>query len=410
MIQGVTMSENEYHSRRPLMCKAPWSQLNIGPLGDLKMCTVGKKHGSYISEVSSLTDYYNNDIINGIRTNFIKGVWPSECSACEYNKENRIPAHLDNDHYTRLPWTDENFHAEKKQILSLEYTPSNLCNQSCAMCGSIYSSKWIGLDKRAKKEGLEFREKSGLTNLHTKAFQATDNDMRKIFEVLPSIKFLLIKGGEPFADPRNIRLLREIVNKKYEMGILIVSNWAVITEEIWELLEDLNKSPNIELLVTASIDGTGKVYEWIRSTPYEQTLENMETYLRRTGNRVMISSTVSLYTLWDLTKTANELVSTNLIDNIAYQYVFLPKYSAYSMIPQDDIDRLVTEFFNNPAYLKDPRFFERTDRLKVIKHGATDADNANALRWIDYINKLRGFNIYDYCPGLAEWASRIKDE
>lgn len=402
------MSEHEYHSRRPLMCKAPWSQLNIGPLGDLKMCTVGKKHGSYIKDVTSLTDYFNNDIINDIRSSFIKGEWPSACVACKNNKENGIPAHLDNDHYTRLPWTDDNFNSERKQILSLEYTPSNLCNQSCAMCGSIYSSKWIGFDKKAKAEGLEFRENSGLTNLHTKAFQATDEDMQKILDILPSIKFLLIKGGEPFADPRNIRLLKEIVDKKYEMGILIVSNWAVITEEIWEILENLNKNPNIELLVTASIDGTGKIYEWIRSTPYEQTLENMETYLRRTGKRVMVSSTVSLYTMWKLTETANELLSTGLVANIAYQYVFLPKYSAYSMVPQHDIDRLVTGFFNNPAYIKDPKFFERTERMKTMKFNATADDANHALRWINYINSLRGFDIYNYYPELADWAERIE--
>jgi MoaA/NifB/PqqE/SkfB family radical SAM enzyme len=402
------MSDQEYQSRRPMMCKAPWSQLNIGPLGDLKLCTVGKKHGSYIGEVDSLEDYYNSDIINNIRNNFKKGEWPSACVACKDNRDNGIPAHIDNDHYVNLPWSDENFNAPNKKILSLEYTPSNLCNQSCAMCGSIYSSKWIGLDKRAKKEGLEFRENSGLTNLHTKAFQATDKDMQKILDVLPSIKFLLIKGGEPFADPRNIRVLKEIVDKKYEMRILIVSNWASITEEIWDILEKLNKNPNVDLLVTASLDGTGKVYEWIRSTPYEQTLENMETYLRRTGKRVIASSTVSLYTLWTLKDSANELLKTGLVDVFAYYYVFLPKYSAYSIVPQTDIDRLVTEFFNNPTYLRNPIIFERTERLRTLKYSATAVDNSNALRWIEYINSLRGFNIYDYNPELAAWADKVK--
>lgn len=402
------MSDHEYQNRRPLMCKAPWSQLNIGPMGDLKMCTVGKKHGAFIHEVDSLTDYFNSDVITDIRKSFINKKWHKSCVTCEYNRNNGIPAHLDNDHYTRLPWTDENFNADRKQILSLEYTPSNLCNQSCAMCGSIYSSKWIGYDKQAKAEGLEFRENSGLTNLQSKAFQASEADMQKILEILPNIKFLLIKGGEPFADPRNIRILKEIVDKKYEMGILIVSNWAVITEEIWDILEKLSKNPNIYLQVTASIDGTDKVYEWIRSTPYEKTLENMETYLRRTGNRVMVSSTVSLYTLWTLTETANKLLDTGLIANIAYQYVFLPKYSSYEMIPQLQIDKLVNEFFNNQAYLDDPKFFERTDRMKVIKHTANSSDYSNALRWIEYMNKLRGFDIYDYNPQLAEWAEHAR--
>ena len=177
---------------------------------------------------------------------------------------------------------------------------------------------------------------------------------------------------------------------------------------IWDILEKLNKNPNVDLLVTASLDGTGKVYEWIRSTPYEQTLENMETYLRRTGKRVIASSTVSLYTLWTLKDSANELLKTGLVDVFAYYYVFLPKYSAYSIVPQTDIDRLVTEFFNNPTYLRNPIIFERTERLRTLKYSATAADNSNALRWIEYINSLRGFNIYDYNPELAAWADKVK--
>ena len=134
----------------------------------------------------------------------------------------------------------------------------------------------------------------------------------------------------------------------------------------------------------------------------------METYLRRTGKRVIASSTVSLYTLWTLKDSANELLKTGLVDVFAYYYVFLPKYSAYSIVPQTDIDRLVTEFFNNPTYLRNPIIFERTERLRTLKYSATAVDNSNALRWIEYINSLRGFNIYDYNPELAAWADKVK--
>jgi hypothetical protein len=102
------------------------------------------------------------------------------------------------------------------------------------------------------------------------------------------------------------------------------------------------------------------------------------------------------------------LLKTGLVDVFAYYYVFLPKYSAYSIVPQNDIDRLVNDFFNNTEYLKNPIIFERTERLKTLKYSATDEDNSHALRWIDYINSLRGFNIYDYNPELANWATKVK--
>ena len=78
------------------------------------------------------------------------------------------------------------------------------------------------------------------------------------------------------------------------------------------------------------------------------------------------------------------------------------------MIPQKDINELVNEFFNNKNYIKDRLFFEKTERLKVLKHTATPTDYNNALRWIDYINKLRGFDIYDYNPQLKDWAENVK--
>jgi MoaA/NifB/PqqE/SkfB family radical SAM enzyme len=192
------------------------------------------------------------------------------------------------------------------------------------------------------------------------------------------------------------------------MEILIVTNLVSLTEEVLDILKKLNANPNVYLKVTVSIDGTGKVYDWIRSTPFENTLKNMETYLRHTGSKVLVSSTVSLYTLWTLTETANALIDTNLIGHIIYTYVFLPKYSSYEMIPQNKINQLVNGFFINKAYVENSLFFEKTERLKLLKHTATPVDYNNALRWIDYINKLRGFDIYDYNPQLKEWAENVK--
>ena len=44
------------------------------------------------------------------------------------------------------------------------------------------------------------------------------------------------------------------------------------------------------LKVSASIDGVGKVYDWIRSNNFEHLIKTMEKYYKETGNKISIKS------------------------------------------------------------------------------------------------------------------------
>lgn len=399
------MSQNEYDIRRPMICKAPWSQLTISPHGELTLCTVSKKHGEYIDDFDSLLDFYNGEHINNIRQSFLNKEWPATCITCQHNRADEIPAHIDNNHYTRLPWTDQNFNNTTKQIFALEYTPSSICNRICATCGSEHSSKWYPFDKQAITNGISFRETGGLINIKTPPVSASNKNVQKIIDILPNIQSLSLKGGEPFADPTNIKILNEIIDKNYNIKILIVSNLTDISDEIWDILERLTASKNINLNVMVSIDGHDKIYEWIRDYPYDKLLENVERFVTMRRKKLIVSSAISLYSLGSLKETNNNLFKTGLFSKIIHQYVYVPNYTSYEMIPQEDIDRIVNQFFTTDDI--PPNFLGQTERLKRIKYTATINDIQNALQWIDYVNQLRKFNICNYSAYLDEWYSKM---
>ena len=139
-----------------IACKAPWSMITIGPRGELKLCCSTHEYASHISKQDSLLDWFNGDYYNEVRSKFIDKIWPTACKICKKSVEQNHTPSRDFPYFANLP-TRNNVELEIKYPLALEFTPSNLCNQTCAMCGSNFSSKWYSHDKRAVEEGLIWR-------------------------------------------------------------------------------------------------------------------------------------------------------------------------------------------------------------------------------------------------------------
>ena len=86
---------------------------------------------------------------------------------------------------------------------------------------------------------------------------------------LDTLEVLMIKGGEPLYDKNCLSLLNRISEVKPGLKIKLVSN---ITHIPQKTLDTLSKLTNVELNV--SIDGTGKIYEWIRGYSFDKIVNN----------------------------------------------------------------------------------------------------------------------------------------
>lgn len=390
----------------PHICAVPFGAITIGPGGELKVCCRTTEWPSHISKWENLNDWFNGAYLENIRYEFKNNLWPSACKKCKFQADQGITPQKDLFYFNQTPVGD-NPTAKKKQIHFLEFTPSNLCNQTCVMCGSGYSSKWYSFDKKAVEQGLTFRARDdGLTNIHRKPYQMSEEDFQKVLDILPNVKTLSLKGGEPFAEPRNIKILQHCIKHNINLDRLFVtSNIHAIQDSTWDYLTFL-KRRGCNIIISCSLDGTGKTYEWIRSTPFDKTIDNLQKGFKLIGREsFVVLMTVCLYNFFDVNKDTHFWLNKMNVRKLCYNYVYGPSYVSPSLMPSNLIDPVIKNWkqsFGTNDRLDD------TNNFTMIKHvPAKDTEYKEIKQWLNYVNNMRGFDILAYQPKLKEWLDTI---
>lgn len=251
-----------------------------------------------------------------------------------------------------------------KVFLSIAF--SNTCNLDCVMCGSEYSSKWYSLYKNNKEVNKFYGPDSpGSILPHSLSYEQVD----EVLKLIPSIEEVIIKGGEPLVDPKVLYFLEKIVDIKPNIIISMVSNLTVLN------LKLLNKFKNLNLMV--SIDGIGKVYEWIRGTDFGPVNENIMQFAKQ-GGKVKVQPTLSAYNVEHM----QELYDYYQDKNIRIQTTPI-------------ID---TKYFTNPNLIGYNRFTEAKAKYKFPFKMQWKKPEHRAVqmfeRYTKIMNKHRGF---DWC-------------
>lgn len=343
------------------ICKAPFVGMTIDPQGEIELCcnnrSVGKTFRTNIRDVDNLEEFFLSSSYQAIRDQFEKDGWEKNpaCVNCVMQKKN-------GDWVTKQ-YYDTNFiddyqtYRDDLKIRFLEITPSNICNQSCSTCSSYFSTT------RGKVEKIIFGGAQWDTT------KLDDNNISKITKIVPSLQHILIKGGEPFADRTNYYILKELLGTNPNCSIHLVSNMHSIPEDFLTLIGDLRKQGN-KFLVSASIDGVGDLYEWIRGTKFEDTLETMQAYYLVSGRPVGINVCVSMYNVLRLNEI-REYFSKGIWKRIVFRMdmsnkVIMPDYAI-------------------------PNFETLSDDRKEY-----------AVKYIKMMDKVRGISLFDIQPELEE--------
>jgi len=218
----------------------------------------------------------------------------------------------------------------------------------------------------------------------------------------------MIKGGEPLYDKRCISFLHKVAELNPAVRIVIVSNITTITPR---MLETLSKLENLEL--NFSIDGVGKVYEWIRGFSWNKLHENfMKLITLSNVKSVDINVSVSLW-------------NVHILDQMVKHFSqFKPASKRYFMsfhLVHEDwmncrlADDTLKDHFRNTIKpeLEQWTFenkkhmgFEKTD-LKHIEtmlystngtHGSRPEMSKLACKWIAWLNGIRKINLEEEAP------------
>lgn len=183
--------------------------------------------------------------LSNIKHQFETDTWPQECSRCRLSEESGNSS---------LRTNAIEFHKEQTRddYLIVGGVLDNICNSACIMCSEKFSTK-IG-------------------SLTSKNYVIVDNT--NPFRQLPlnRIVKLDINGGEPSASKNYKRILNNLPpNLKY---LRVNTNCTIILDELVDI-----SAKGIDVTVTVSFDGIGKIHDYIRwPIPYEKFIKNLMVY------------------------------------------------------------------------------------------------------------------------------------
>lgn len=370
-----------------MKCYAPWHSILVRFNGDLV------PDGVYTKRYGNLLESSLNDVLNSITASYTKdsmrnGVLPPECQQCAL-KEASVG------HSRRLFFRDilnpmlenTNYDYSKNftDIYFLEFNMSNICNLKCRMCDGINSSAWVKDEMKLAEDGNILQRRIndpefGYTN-------KSEQIIEKLFEdptPLLNLRYLSIKGGEPYMEPANKKILQKFIDLGIAQNITLdwTTNGTIVDDEVHELARQYGHTK-----WTVSLEGTGDLYEYIRggnNFTFAQLNENLKQY---DFDRIIIAVTVMAYNIAHLDKIQNwyDSVKQENWDIYFNNVVAAPPYLNPRVLPNEILQRIeyklpninYTQSENSELYLQGLIYF--TQRL----------------------DKIRNTNILDYCPELT---------
>ena len=282
-------------------------------------------------------------------------------------------------------------------VTHLELSFGNLCNQSCAMCGSAYSTGWFKHDQVAIQQGLDFRKSSWTVDLESSVYsKLSDESFSKITQLIPGLKSATIKGGEPLTHPQCIEFLKLVADQNPKVDISMTTNFSMDTSEIFNLLPRL---PNFNLDI--SFDGVGDLYNWIRGDEFQKTFANVKKLSAEFPGRFHFIIATSVFNILRLKELIGFLLDFK--PPIIYiNSVNSPRYCSPLMLKKGVLETQLIDLRNFFDQLDSPTRIEGFDLEGFLRQTNESKWTTQTKQWIDYINQMRKLDLYEIVPELKD--------
>jgi len=407
--------------RKDYLCALPFSGMTIGAQGDVTLCCASPLHPiKSLKDIPDLASFYNGAEMEYFRTVMedrgiaslpaCNGCWQSQRAGqaslmTECNEWPSLTANFDGDWELRKQ-------GRPRPIRYLEYTCSNICNQSCSTCGSFFSSKWRDIER--EQFSVEEREVFGRGINEIQSL--TDDDIQKIIAVLPQLSELVIKGGEPWADKNNLTILNAALDVNPDCKFTIISNMQAVSASTFKMLEKVRTRGVKQFALSASIDGVGKVYDWIRGGSFEKTVKNLETFYEVTGQQINIIPCISIHNFFHLERIFDYFADKAYVRRIhLWGIARTPSYVSAMNLPPMLFSRRRNALREEII----PHYARRMESAGQVLHqggifndlqldGSFSVKNLKlSMQWIEKMNRVRGFRLQDHVSELREMTELV---
>lgn len=371
-------------------------------------------------------DRINLENLRKVRKELIDGVWPKACENCRVAESsgaqsmrtiwNRELGHLD------IPAKE---YIDPNDVRYLDLTFSTKCNSKCMTCNNYSSDFWESEFIHIWKNATRIVDRININ----------DDQADKFATQFPNVEQISFIGGEPTISDEHVRYLKKLIEtgRSNQIKISYVTNLTGINDALVDLWNHFKS-----VQITVSIDGYGKVNEYIR---YPFKWEKVETNLRKlfhmslnskeTGKGKQyttgLSCTVSMFNaiqcfdlldFWfDLTtEYGNESMMMTSSAGCFVNCVSHPDYALVSLLSPEYRKQGIVKGNNLLSKIAE---YEAADSTRHVNDGLKDSirlamawleepqiDNkgylANSKHFITTSDLFRNRHIKDYIPELWE--------
>jgi MoaA/NifB/PqqE/SkfB family radical SAM enzyme len=299
------------------ICYAPFKSLYFGVDGIASACCLNQSHVLGKIPFHSITDIWNGEKIQELRTSLSNNDLSKGCFECKNRIESGNYDAVEAAKYDVFPW-------KNKYPIMLEFELSNQCNLQCIMCSSKFSSSI----HRSESE-LPVRQ-----NFYD------DNFFRQLDEYIPHLVKAKFLGGEPFVIPVYYRIWDRILELNPKCIILVQTNATILNEKIKAYLNKGN------FRIGISLESFRKdTYELIRkNADYEKVMENI-SYFADYAHRKKYPFWLAICPMQQNWKELPEIISRSneLKAHVFFNTVLNPYDCSLNSLPYADLKNVVEQ-------------------------------------------------------------------
>lgn len=284
------MSGMEYIVTDKFFCILPFNHFATSVDGTSRLCCkIPSETTTGSLKKNSIKEIWQNKKMQSVRKQMQTGERVKECQVCYYEDSIGLISKRqnENEYYKKIDQT-----ATRPTYLDLRL--GNLCNLKCRMCNSTFSSQHV-------------KEQNELAKLHPNLIQPytedntawyeDENFWSEIYALAPTLDQIIFAGGEPTLHPGVFTLLEKCVeiDRAKHIRVRLTTNMTNVPQRLINIIDEFK-----EFKFECSIDGIGKVFEYIRHPADWNTVKQNVESITHTKANIAITSVVQIYNLHNI--------------------------------------------------------------------------------------------------------------
>ena len=354
---------------------APFTHTYLSPITERRMCCASREPaqnfeqyidtkagtGKYIP--ITLEEHWNSDHMRSVRRRMMAGETLPECEVCNDKLLNTDVYRsyfnqLFGDKYSQvLEQTDATGYTTMKPV-SWDYRFSNLCNFKCRMCGDMLSSSWESEQRQHNMINWDNPKNTWMRpeiKYQIEQFQSSQIEQEFSDAVEDHrVEEVYWVGGEPLMYEQHWRYMKRIIELGDGPNVYARynTNLSRVTYRGINLFRDILSGLR-DWQVCASLDGTGRIGEYIRTgLEYDRWLENFAEGVSYSTNRrqMRIDFTLTLPGMFEIERI-ERLSATYGVQVLAkVVFSFSPDIVMSPLaLPRPILDKWVDEILDGPT-------------------------------------------------------------